>query len=370
PVPAHAAGASDGRKLPEAPATARPRTTLNRYLVIIAAGLILLTGAAAATHVFPFSNSDVRILTQNLVQLMPGDLPRNPQDCHTVTPSNPWTMPGLLLELQCTSPELPGTVYAYQLDNPSDSETAWDNFNHWWGFDPASAEKGCPPEGSGNGVDKPTGSELPQAVLPVTECGLQTPSPGKTVPAYAWSWPASKAFAVARTGTGSSFAALHSWSIGQPAHRVGLQEIIPAAIRNQDNQTACPNVSTQFGATAAIQCQHLQGIAAQVIIYYLYPSRTALANGLSALLQTASFRKTRECTSGNSSFTDFLANCQSDYTIETPSLTGSIAEYTNGTQAIIVSTDNEQNVMAVLVGANAGQLLAYWNQQQWIVTGS
>ena len=322
---------------------------------------------AAAVHVFPFSNSDIRILTQNLVQLMPGDLSRKPQDCHSVAPSDPWTMPGLLLELQCTSPDLPGAVYAYQLDNSSDYETAWDNFNHWWGFDPGSAEKGCPPKGAGDGIDKPTGSELPQAVLPVTECGLQTPSTGKTVPAYAWSWPASKAFAVARTGTGSSFAALHSWSIGQPAHRVDLQEIIPAVIRNQDNGHACLNPGTGFGATAVSQCQHLQGIAAQVIIYYLYPSRTELASGLSALLQTAKFRKIRECTTGNSSFTDFLADCQSDYTIKRLSLTGSVAEYTNGTQAIIVSTDNDQHVMAVLVGTNAGALLAYWNKQEWLV---
>jgi hypothetical protein len=146
-----------------------------------------------------------------------------------------------------------------------------------------------------------------------------------------------------------------------------LMAKIPPAVRNQPNPASCKNAGTGFGAGAVIQCQHLQGIAAQVIIYYLYPSRTALASGLSSLLTTAKFRKIRECTSGNSSFTDFLADCQSDYTVKRLTLTGSIAEYTNGTQAIIVSTDNNQHVMAVLVGTSAGELLAYWNRQEWLV---
>lgn len=144
---------------------------------------------------------------------------------------------------------------------------------------------------------------------------------------------------------------------------------IPAAIRNQDNQGACLNAGTQFGATAVSQCQHLQG-AAQVIIYYLYPSRAALDTGLSAFLRSANFQKVRECTTGNSSFTDFLVDCQSAFTIKRLGLTGIISEYTNRAQAqnpIIVSTANDQHVMAVLVGTNAGDLLTYWNQQEWVV---
>ena len=141
---------------------------------------------------------------------------------------------------------------------------------------------------------------------------------------------------------------------------------IPPAIRAQPVPAGCKNPGIAFGATAVIQCQNLQG-AAQVIIYYQYPSRTALADGLSRYLTAAKFRKIRECTSGNSSFTGFLADCQSDYTIKRLTLTGSVAEYTNGTQVIIVSTDNNQHVMAALVGTNAGELLAYWNQFNWIV---
>jgi hypothetical protein len=184
-----------------------------------------------------------------------------------------------------------------------------------------------------------------------------------------------KAAPPAQSQTSSPPASTNSSAASSPAASTGtsppsqlevLMTKIPATIRNQNNQGACLNAGTQFNATAVSQCQHLQG-AAQVIIYYLYPSRTALASGLSALLEKAKFHKKRECTSADSSFTDFLVDCQSDYTVKRLSLTGSISEYTNGTQAIIVSTDNDQHVMAVLIGTNAGDLLAYWNQQEWVV---
>ena len=48
-------------------------------------------------------------------------------------------------------------------------------------------------------------------------------------------------------------------------------------------------------------------------------------------------------------------------------MTGTIAEYISKDNApLIVTTDNQQNVMAVLVGTNAGDLLAYWKQLDWI----
>ena len=166
PALARAPGASDGQKPQGAPAKARPRIVRNRYLVIVAAALILLLATAAAARVpvlyCPGTHAaQVRILTQNLIQLMPGDLPQNPQKCHSAASSNPWTMRGLLLELQCTVPELPGTVYAYQLDNATDYEAAWQNFNQWWGFLPARAGKGCPPKGTSKGIDnRPAASSL------------------------------------------------------------------------------------------------------------------------------------------------------------------------------------------------------------------
>ena len=75
----------------------------------------------------------------------------------------------------------------------------------------------------------------------------------------------------------------------------------------------------------------------------------------------------RGCTSGND-FTDFLAECQTAFHNKTPFMTGSITEYTNTSHdPLIVSTDNQQKVMAVLVGTNPGDLLSYWKQLNWIV---
>jgi hypothetical protein len=133
PALARAPGARDGHQPQGGPTKPRPQIVRYRYLAIVVAVVILLLGATAAAHVFPFSPSahgpgnsaQNRSLTQNLVQLMPGDLALNPQQCHNAAPSDPWTMQGLLLELQCTVPELSGTVYAYQLDNAADYEAAW-----------------------------------------------------------------------------------------------------------------------------------------------------------------------------------------------------------------------------------------------------
>jgi hypothetical protein len=141
---------------------------------------------------------------------------------------------------------------------------------------------------------------------------------------------------------------------------------IPSTVRRAGE---CLNAGTGSGATAVIQCQKLQGLAANTIIYYLYPNTTALANGLSSFLKQQKFLKRRECTT-NGNFSDFLVNCESKYVIKTPGTTGSIAEYVKlpDQNPVIVSTDNEQNVMAVLVGTNDGDLLTYWNQLKWVVT--
>jgi hypothetical protein len=137
---------------------------------------------------------------------------------------------------------------------------------------------------------------------------------------------------------------------------------IPQSIRSQ---SSCPNAGTQFGAIAVSQCNRLN-LAAGTIQYYLYPSAAALTSGVNQLLSSAHFRKQRECTSG-SDFTDFLVECQSDFHNQTPFMTGTIAEYiSKDNDPIIVSTDKQENVMAILVGTNAGDLLAYWKQLEWI----
>ena len=137
---------------------------------------------------------------------------------------------------------------------------------------------------------------------------------------------------------------------------------IPAAIQGRDN---CHLAGTQFGATAVSQCSRLS-LPAGTIIYYLYPSPAALNAGLSTFLAGVHFHKQRECTTGND-FTDFLTECRTEFHNQTPFMTGSIAEYTSTSNApIIASTDNQQNVMAVLVGTNPGELLSYWKQLTWI----
>ena len=137
---------------------------------------------------------------------------------------------------------------------------------------------------------------------------------------------------------------------------------VPAAIQGRDN---CHLTGTQYGATAVSQCSRLS-VPAGTIIYYLYPSQAALSAGLSTFLAGVHFRKQRECTTGND-FTDFLTECRTEFHNQTPFMTGSIAEYTSTSNApIIVSTDNQQNVMAVLVGTNPGDLLSYWKQLTWI----
>ena len=128
-----------------------------------------------------------------------------------------------------------------------------------------------------------------------------------------------------------------------------------------------PFAGTQFGATAVSQCAGLSGLGAKTIVYYLYSSPAALASGISSLLSSAHFRKSQECTTGGE-FTEFLINCQSDFRRQAPSMTGTIAEYPNTShEPIIVTSDDHQNVMVVMIGTNARDLLAYWNQLNWIV---
>jgi hypothetical protein len=137
---------------------------------------------------------------------------------------------------------------------------------------------------------------------------------------------------------------------------------IPAAVQGQDN---CHLTGTQYGATAVSQCSKLN-LAAGTIIYYLYPDTAALNTGVSKFLAGVHFKKQRECTTG-SDFTDFLTECQSEFNNKTPFMTGKISEYTSTSNVpIITASDNQQNVMAVLVGTNPGDLLSYWKQLNWI----
>ena len=85
------------------------------------------------------------------------------------------------------------------------------------------------------------------------------------------------------------------------------------------------------------------------------------------MLKLANFPShTAECkTNGN--FVDFVVNCESTFTSTSPNITGSIAEYpSTENRPIIVTTDNQQNVMVLMVGTDAGDLLSYWKRFQWV----
>ena len=139
---------------------------------------------------------------------------------------------------------------------------------------------------------------------------------------------------------------------------------VPSAVQGAGN---CANDGTQVGAIAVSECSSLRGLAAGTIFYYLFSGPAALATGFTAFLGNVKFSRRSACTTGNN-FVSFIAECESAFTSTSPTMTGSIAEYANtDNQPIIVTTDRQQRVMAVMVGMNDGDLLAYWKQLQWVV---
>jgi hypothetical protein len=143
-----------------------------------------------------------------------------------------------------------------------------------------------------------------------------------------------------------------------------LLSMIPGSVQGQDN---CHNDGTSVGATAVAQCTGLQGLAATTIDYYLFSSSATLGNGFTSFLTSVKFpSNSRSCTTSNQ-FADFVSQCKDSFTSTSPNITGSVAEYVSTqNDPIIVSTDNQQLVMGVLIGTNDADLLAYWKPLQWI----
>ena len=140
---------------------------------------------------------------------------------------------------------------------------------------------------------------------------------------------------------------------------------IPNVVQGTNN---CHNFGTPVGAIAVSECTGLPGLAASTIFYYLFSDSAGLSNGFRTFLANEKFRRQTPCTSDNA-FASFTAECESGFTSTSPNMTGSVAEYANtSNDPIIVSTDDQQQVMAVMVGTNDGDLLAYWKQLQWVVT--
>jgi hypothetical protein len=270
-IPAKATGPASGttiglREPRQAPIRAGPR--IKRRALGIAAVAMVLAGylaVAAATRVFPFSPSPAVGLPQGLMRLLPAHLENNQQDCHNATPPGQWTMPGAIQTVRCTDSSLAGgNVYAFQLDSPADFQTAWQNFNQWWGFLPASAGKKCPPAGTSQGIVASGSTLLPLANRQLTECAMM-PSAGSRAPAFAWSFPTNDAFVIAAGEPGSSFSALASWLISPPAPVsptlaagvTPLVQLLPVDINNPTTQ--CHSVKKPYswgmpGLVSALSC--------------------------------------------------------------------------------------------------------------------
>jgi hypothetical protein len=144
-----------------------------------------------------------------------------------------------------------------------------------------------------------------------------------------------------------------------------LLRMIPADVAGQNN---CTNIGTDVGATAVAQCSKIQGLAATSVFYYSFTSASALNSGFNAFLSKEKFKKGQtSCTTGANQFSNFVVQCEDGFTSTSPDMTGNIAEYTNTDSApIIVSSDDQQLVMVVMIGTNDGDLLAYWKQLEWI----
>jgi len=144
-----------------------------------------------------------------------------------------------------------------------------------------------------------------------------------------------------------------------------LLNMIPGSVQGDNDN--CSNDGTSFGARAVAECTRLQGLAATTIIYYLFSDTSELSKGFSAFLTSSNFPASAQSCTTNNRFSNFITNCRDTYTSASPATSGSVAEYVNkDNDPIIVSTDNQQLVMAVLIGTNDGDLLAYWQPLQWI----
>jgi hypothetical protein len=140
-----------------------------------------------------------------LPQLLPKDVDDTATQCTTMTPPFQWQMPGLVQALSCAEPGLPkGRVFAFQMDSRAHFQTAFQNFNTWWGI--TSAGPNCPPAAGRAGITGFRNDFFPLRQGQVLECKALG-----TRPVYAWTYPTQDAFLMAEGAPGSSFADLDMW---------------------------------------------------------------------------------------------------------------------------------------------------------------
>jgi hypothetical protein len=200
-------------------------------MAAVAVVLAAYAGIAAGTHIFPFARpaaSKTNGLTSNnkkprppassspaaasLDQLLPADIDDPATDCSALSAPYDWSMTGVVQALACTTvPGLAnGTVFAFQLDNVTDYETAWNNYNQWQGFGAAgvNVEATCPPSNPDDeGTINYNSYAFPARAGQVLECGEGS----SNQPVYTWTLPTEYTFIVAEGGTGTSFPAMQTW---------------------------------------------------------------------------------------------------------------------------------------------------------------
>jgi hypothetical protein len=141
-----------------------------------------------------------------------------------------------------------------------------------------------------------------------------------------------------------------------------LLSMIPNGVQGN-----CRSGSISVGATAEADCTGLHGLAATTIKYYLFSGTGALQAGFTSLLKSVNFPATSQSCTTDNQFVSFVPQCKDSFSSTSPTITGSVAEYVSTqNNPIIVSTDNQQLVMAVLIGTNNNDLLAYWKPLQWV----
>jgi hypothetical protein len=141
-----------------------------------------------------------------LQQLLPQDISDPSTQCHTDKPQ--WKMPGLVSALSCTDPDLSkGAVLGFQVDSKADYNTAWKNFNTWWGFSSGNAKEDCPPTGDAEGLEKWWSGAYPKTQGQVLECWIVKGN----APVYVWTLPSQDMFYYVSGGDNTTFKALDAW---------------------------------------------------------------------------------------------------------------------------------------------------------------
>ena len=145
-----------------------------------------------------------------------------------------------------------------------------------------------------------------------------------------------------------------------------LMSLIPSGIQDE---SSCRNYGTRWGAAAAIECSGVPDLSGGSLLYYLYTDTGTMNQGYDDLLNGARFPYT--CTDSAGDFAQFVTACQSQYHNDSAGIAGVVSEYLDtDNEPTVSSTDEQQLVMTVMIGANANNVLAFWDNPTWIATGS